>query len=205
MLRSLFCGRMKTSLVILGKFSFTRRMLAWDSFKCHITDSIKQKLVHVKIDPIIVPSGCTKYIQDPDLAWNKPFKAKVTEKDDAWMADGAHSFTASGNMRGPPHCEIVNLVLVAWETLDRELIIRSFRSCALTEAPDGSEDDHIHCLKEGQPCHAGQDCLASIQQALKTSRATHPFADVMLSDVEEAEAGPESSLIELSDNDTEVD
>ena len=29
---------------VSGKFSFTLRMLAWDSFKCHITDSIKQEL-----------------------------------------------------------------------------------------------------------------------------------------------------------------
>ena len=130
------------------------------------------------------------YIQAPGVAWNKPFKAKVTEKYDVWMADGAHSFTAAGNMRGPPRREIVKWVLEAWETLDKELIIRSFRSCALTVVPDGSEDDQIHCLKEGQPCHAGQDRLASIQQALTASRATDPFADVTVSDVEEA--APES-------------
>lgn len=106
---------------VLGKFSFTRRMLAWDSFKCHITDSIKQEFSHAKTKTVIVPSGCTKYIQAPDVAWNKPFKAKVTEKYDAWMADGAHSFTAAGNMRGPPRREIVKWVLEAWETVDREL------------------------------------------------------------------------------------
>ena len=44
--------------------------------------------------------------------------------------------------------------------------------------------------------------MASIQQALTASRATGPFADVTLSDVEEA--APESSLIELSDDDIEV-
>jgi len=119
------------------------------------------------------------------------------------MADGAHSFAAAGNMRGPTRREIVKWVLEARETLERELIIRSFISCALTLAPDGSEDDHIHCLKEGQPCHAGQDGLASIQQALTASRTTDPFADVTLSDVEEA--APESSLIELSDYDINVD
>ena len=173
------------------------------TLKCHITDSIKQELAQAKIDPVIVPGVCTEYIQAPDVAWNKPFKAKVTKKYDAWMADGAHSFTAAGNMRGPPRPEIVNWVLEAWETLDIELIIRSFRSCALTMAPDGSEDDQIHCLKEGQPCHTGQDRLAPIQQALTASCATDPFADVTLSDVEEA--APESSLIELSDNDIEVD
>jgi len=65
------------------------------------------------------------------------------------------------------------------------------------------EDDQIHCLKECQPCHVGQDRLPSIQQALTASRATDPFADVTLSDVEEA--APESLLIELSDDDIEVD
>ena len=42
-----------------------------------------------------------------------------------------------------------------------------------------------------------------MQQALTASRATDPFDDVALSDIEEA--APESSLIELSDDDIEVD
>ena len=110
--------------------------------------------------------------------------------------------TCAGNMRGPPRREIVKWVLKAWNSLDRKIVIRSFRSCALTVAPDRSEDDQIHCLKGGQPCHAGQDRLASIQQALTASSATDPFADVTLLVVEEA--APESSLIELSDDDIEV-
>lgn len=46
---------------ILGQFSLTRRMLAWDSFRCHVLDSVKQELNCAKIDPVIVPGGCTKY------------------------------------------------------------------------------------------------------------------------------------------------
>ena len=29
---------------VLGNFSFTRRILAWDSFKCHVMETIKQEL-----------------------------------------------------------------------------------------------------------------------------------------------------------------
>lgn len=58
------------------KFPFIRQVLAQYSFKCHITNSIKQKLAHAKIDPIIVPGGCTKYIQDSDVAWNNPSRSK---------------------------------------------------------------------------------------------------------------------------------
>ena len=140
---------------VLGRFSFTRQMSAWDSFKCHLMDSIKQKLTNEKINPVIVPGGCTKYIQAPDVAWKKLFKGKVTEKYDKWMAERAHSFTAAGNMHALPRCEIVQWILEAWDSLDRELIVHSFRICAITVATDGSEDDQIHCLKEGQPCHAG--------------------------------------------------
>ena len=61
----------------------------------------------------MVPVVCTQYIQAPDVAWNKRFKAKVTEKYGAWMTDGAHSFTAAGNMRGRPCGEIVKWVLEA--------------------------------------------------------------------------------------------
>ena len=119
------------------------------------------------------------------------------------MAEGVNSFTAAGNMDAPSRRKIVQWVLEAWGSLKGELIVRSFRSCALTVAPDGSEDDQIHCLKEGQPCHAGLDRQTSIQQAVSASRATDPFADVTLSDIKDA--APESSLIDLSDNEIEID
>ena len=73
----------------------------------HDGNSQTQELWTSKIDPLIIPGGCTKYIQGPDVVWNKSFKANVTEKYDEWMAGEAHSFTAAGNMRAPPRREIV--------------------------------------------------------------------------------------------------
>ena len=43
---------------VLGQFAFNRRLLAWDSFKCHITDDTKKELSRSKIDSVIVPGGC---------------------------------------------------------------------------------------------------------------------------------------------------
>lgn len=134
-------------------------------------------------------------IQAPDVAWNEPFKTKGTEKCDAWMADGAHSFTAAGNMRSPRCCKIVKWVLEAWETVDREIIIGSFGSCMLTAAPDRSDPPLGN--------ESGHDRLASIQQALTASCVTDPFAVVMLLNVKDAES--ESLPIELSHNNIEVD
>ena len=108
-------------------------------------ETVKQELRTSKIDPLIIPGGCTKYIQAPDVVWNKPFKANVTEKYDEWMAGEAHSFTAAGNMRAAPRREIVKWILAAWDGLDKRMIIDSFKSCVLTVAVDGSERNSREC------------------------------------------------------------
>ena len=33
-----------------------------------------------KIDTVLIPGGCTKYIQTPNVSWNKPFKTYCAEK-----------------------------------------------------------------------------------------------------------------------------
>ncbi|PFX31267.1 Pogo transposable element with KRAB domain [Stylophora pistillata] len=70
---------------VLGSFSFNRTLLAWDSYECHMEDSITELLKAKNIDRVIVPRGCTKYIQEPDVSWNKPFKSSCTEKCDEWL------------------------------------------------------------------------------------------------------------------------
>ena len=53
---------------VLGVFTFGKRgLLAWDSFRCHLTDGVNGLLSKCLIDPAIVPGGCTKFIQVPDV------------------------------------------------------------------------------------------------------------------------------------------
>ena len=61
-------------------FSFKPRLLRWDPYECHIEDTIKKSLATNKIDIVIVPGGCTKYVQAPDVSWNNTFKASCKEK-----------------------------------------------------------------------------------------------------------------------------
>ena len=70
---------------VLGAFSFNRRLLVWDSYECHMMQSVKEALSRINIDQVIIPGGCTKYVQAPDVSWNKPFKALVAEQYDEWM------------------------------------------------------------------------------------------------------------------------
>ncbi|PFX15674.1 Pogo transposable element with KRAB domain [Stylophora pistillata] len=49
---------------VLGSFSFNQRLFAWDSYECDMEDSITDSLKSEKIDRVILPGGCAKYIQD---------------------------------------------------------------------------------------------------------------------------------------------
>lgn len=81
---------------VVGAFAFNRRLLACDSYECLIKDTITESLKFKNIDSIIVPCGCTKYIQEQDVRWNKPFKVSCTEKYDEWLeAVGIHEATAA--------------------------------------------------------------------------------------------------------------
>ena len=46
----------------LGKFSFNRRLLTWDSYECHMTDSVRKDLMEMNVDSVIIPGGCTQNI-----------------------------------------------------------------------------------------------------------------------------------------------
>ena len=60
-------------------------LLAWDSFECYIEESI------------------SRYIQAPDVCWNKLFKAAWTEKSDEWLSTvGIHKETVAGNLKATP-------------------------------------------------------------------------------------------------------
>ena len=142
---------------VLGSFAFNPRLLAWDSYECHMEDNITESLKSKKSDLVTVPGGCTKYIQAPNVSWNKPFKSSCTEKYDEWLGTvGINEETAVGNLRAPPRQAILLWILDTWAELPTEVIKRSSTSCALNLPVDGSNINTIHCFKEGQPCSTGR-------------------------------------------------
>lgn len=46
-----------------GPSFFHRRLLVWDSFRCHISEGTKKILKELKLETAVVPGGCTKFIQ----------------------------------------------------------------------------------------------------------------------------------------------
>ena len=152
-----------------------------------------------KVDTVIVPGGCTKYIQAPDVARNKTFEANCTEKYADWLAtEGTNNETEAGNLKAPPRKEIVKWILDAWAALHSE---ESFIHCALGLPTDGSLGHRIHCFKEGQPCFQGREVLRSQLMFLQDEQ--NPF-EATESDVEEA-YGPCQLLDQDEEDDEDID
>ena len=82
---------------VIDSFSFGSRLLVSDSFS-HISHDTKSVLAQMKVQCAVVPGGCTKYIQAPDVSWNKPFKDAISKFHKKWMADDSEKeLTKGGN------------------------------------------------------------------------------------------------------------
>ena len=79
--------------------------LSWDAFHCHL-NTVKEELWISRVHDVAIPGGCTKYIQAPDVSWNK-LSRRVPES-------GILEFTTHGNTRGPPRERLVDWILAAW-------------------------------------------------------------------------------------------
>ena len=117
---------------IVGSSMFGKRLLAWDSYRCHISDATKKQLKKLQIDTAVISGGCTKFIQAPDVYWNAPFKSKVRQFYENWMLHGEKSYIKSGNMRAPSMEVYLKWIVDAWDSLPKDLIIKLFKGCGLT-------------------------------------------------------------------------
>ena len=166
---------------IIGRLSFGKRLLVWDAYRCHISEAVKGHTSQLRLDTAIVPGGCTKFIQGPDVVWNKIFKSSMENCYDTWLScPAAHQYTKGGNLKAASRPLICDWVKSSWQKISQETIKASFVSCAITTSTDGSDDDKIHCFKEGQPCAEGRRLLDEKMQALLanvTADAEDPFAD----------------------------
>ena len=124
---------LKSVKCAIGKFSFSRRLLAWDSFDSHTTGSVEKPLRDCKVDSLVIPGGCTKYVQAPDVLWKKSFKIMMTELYDNWLSQGIQEYTTSGNLKAPPRKLIVEWVLESWASLSPEVIKKGYFSVHMSK------------------------------------------------------------------------
>ena len=109
-----------------------------------MTEDARELLKLMNTDDALIPGGCTKYVQAPNVVWNKPFKGHIMEFHDEWLASVVHQYTEVRNIKPASWHLVVEWVLESWNRLEKNLIIKSFKSCGLNLKTDGSKDHLIY-------------------------------------------------------------
>ena len=121
----------------------------------HISpDEVKEKLVEKKIDVAVIPGGCTRAVQAPDVVWNGPFKSHLNAEYDEWINNSEiHSYTKSGHLRSPSRTQLCDMIVRAWNKISKEMIIKSFRVCGQVR---DIQVEEITAFKDGRCAEAGR-------------------------------------------------
>ena len=138
---------------VIGTIAFSKRLLIWDSYRCHTSDPVKKQRRVQNVDCAIIPGGFTSLIQGPDVSWNKPFKGSLRDQYDEWLRVGEKTYTAAGNVRAVSKTVLCDMVVKAWRSLSADLIIKSFVCCG--QVPGVSVND-ISCFKDGHQLADGR-------------------------------------------------
>ena len=89
----------------------------------------------------------------------------------------------------------------AWKGLDPDIIKKSFRCCALSNATDGTEDNEITCFAPGKPLASGRERLLQAIENRHEDVSRDPF---ILND-SDIENNPANEVDEDSGTDEDVE
>ena len=121
-----------------------RSLLVWDSFRAHLTVSVKPFLQRCRVDVVVIPGGLTPVLQPLDKYLNKPFKDRICKHYLSWMITGPFEYTPAGTKRAPSRNMVLCWVRQAWRDIPEDMVQRSFKACRISNALDGTEDDAIY-------------------------------------------------------------
>ena len=66
------------------------------------------------------------------------------------MLNGDKTYTQAGNVRAPSKLLCLQWVKQAWESVTNEVVKKSFEACGISVSVDGSEDNKIRFIKDGE-------------------------------------------------------
>ena len=95
------------------------------------------------VDVAVIPGGLTSVLQPSDNCINKPFKAELRILHEIWMVNGPFTHTPSGKKRAPSKELVLTWIDPAWNGILQDLTEKSFKSCGIANALDGSEEDAV--------------------------------------------------------------
>ena len=105
---------------------------------------LKELLARRNVDVAVIPSGLTPLLQPLDKCLNKPFKTRVQAQYQAWMVNGPFTYTPLGKKQAPSKEIVLQWINKAWQEIPTEMVVKSFKSCGISNALEGTEDDAVY-------------------------------------------------------------
>ena len=91
-----------------------------------------------KTKQAVIPGGLTSTLQPLDVCLSKPFKDCVRT---AWIDWMSAELTKGGNLKKPGLSTVAQWVLDSRQSIDADMVARSFKKTGISNALDGTEDN----------------------------------------------------------------
>ena len=131
-----------------------------------MTENVRKLLRQMKTDDALIPVGMHQICSSTRRGMKQTLQRPYMESYGEWLASGVYQYIEAENMKNPSPHFVVEWNLESWNRLEKNLTIKSFKSCGLDLKTDGSKDNLIHFFREGQPCANGLDMLKEQQNLL---------------------------------------
>ena len=122
------------------------KILFADVHTAQQTQAVKIMLRKCDTTLINVPPGTTSRVQPLDVAINKPFKTYVREQFEKHLNENLQLYLENKLTAGDRRILTTKWVANAWQKVkqNKDLIIRSFLKCGISNSLDGSEDHLVN-------------------------------------------------------------
>ncbi len=109
------------------------KLLILDKCSSHLKTSVVEKIKSAIFFEFI-PAGCTSLAQPLDIMVNEPFKDRLSDLFEKWINEVGRkddNKTKKGYLKTLSSLTILRWIKEAWESIDTEIIIRSFKLAGL--------------------------------------------------------------------------
>ena len=117
--------------------------LLLDRCPAHTHKAIIEVLTTSKLRYRFIPSGCTGLIQPVGTHVGKAFKDHLRKIHKKWfeeLGSLSSNTTKTGNFKDPAFDYMVEWILEAFDRINKDSIIHSFKHCGINLALDGNDD-----------------------------------------------------------------
>lgn len=140
-------------------------LLVFDQFRAHLTEETKKLVQEARTQLAVIPGGLTSQLQPLDVSINKPFKNLMREEWSKWMQEADSHLTPTGKVRKPTINEVCHWVIHSWAGVKKEVVVKSFLKCGISNALDGTEDEEVYAYGDSSDEEELDEVTARIERS----------------------------------------